>query len=208
MKKIDQSISKNYLPLRLDLDDLHAIEEVLKEATKEYQIDCGDFQFDSVDELAGKLKDATLRELEIKSLSPYLRIELTKLFASVYVGSNEIDSAGLFHKVDSILRKARIPLFFLYSYYSVWSLNIFIILLEFIHRSPVLDWLFWGMLLGVLRVGYVRLTRHSSVIVASTRLAGSFFRRKKDDLLLAVISGLVGALLGIAGTILVNYLKK
>jgi hypothetical protein len=210
MRELDKPISKEYLPLTLFRDDLESIERVLKQSTEAVEIEAGGFQFDSIDELITKLSDRRVREMEIRASRPYIRIELAPMWAKLYVGSSANASAGPFYRLDQVLRRARRRLWPLYSFYFVWIVNgalwVSIPLRPKVSRAATivftatsLAWVVWTV--------YVRLRRHSTIILIP-RGSASFWVRKKDELLLAVVSALLGAILGAAGVLLVRYFGK
>jgi len=58
-------------------------------------------------------------------------------------------------------------------------------------------------------VVFTRLNRHLTIILKRNKEQGSFIQRKKDELAVAIVAAILGALIGIAGTVLVTtYLKK
>jgi hypothetical protein len=65
-----------------------------------------------------------------------------------------------------------------------------------------------GVLAWVLWVLFVRLKRYSVVRLERRSDKRSFFQRKKDELALMIISALIGAGLGVAGTMLAGQLHK
>jgi hypothetical protein len=209
MKKLDPSISVDYLPLRLNLDDVQAIETVLRESAKSISFEAEGFEFDSLDELTAKFRSRTLRNLKISSSSPHTQIDLSSHWGRLYVGSSEITSIGVFHKLDEVLKHAGIRMQLLYNYNITWVFIVMYPLLGALTHEPIVT--ISAYLLGlawILWIGYVRVSRHSMVSMISKSQSGTFFSRKKDDLILALISGLIGALLGIAGTLLSTYLTK
>ena len=204
-------ISKaDVLGLRLDRDDLASIEAVLRDSAEGLEIETDGFQFDSLEELTTKFHDRTLRGVDIRTRRPYVSIELTRMWAKLYLGSSINASAGLFYRLDRILSRARRPLWPLYSYYFIWVLNGVFLLSTPLHRyigASAATPLVAGSLAWVIWANCVRFRRHSLITLAA-RGSSSFWARKKDDLLLALVSALLGAILGVAGTLLAPYVHK
>jgi hypothetical protein len=210
MKKLDQSISVEYPPLKLYRDDLEKIEDILKDSLHEVEIVVGELQFDSIDELAAHFSHGRIRSLKLGSKSPYTTIELAKMWSRLYVGSSEDVALARFHRLDEILRAARRSCWRLYNLFFVMILmpvglgaSPFIFKLSetaaIVIGATSVAWLVW--------VTYVHLRRHSTIWL-SHRGAISFWARKKDDLVLTAVKVVAGAVLGAAGTLLVQWFGK
>lgn len=212
MEPIDQSISQDHLPLKLFLDDLERIEQILKDSCSSATFETEGFRFGSLEELTSKIKKSRLETLHIKVNSPYVTIELTKNWARLYVGSSKDQSAGIFFKIEQILSARVRPLKWLYSYIFVSVLTVGCLFLSNIIPLKtdirivlslyliLLAWLLW--------VAYIRLRHHSTIVLKRKEEQGSFIERNKDNLAVAVIAAIAGAFLAIIGTILVGYIKK
>jgi hypothetical protein len=209
MRRVDEPISKEYLPLRLFLDDLQEIENILKGPAQSVSIKVRGFEFDSIDEFSKNSGHRKITDLQITCSTPYVSLEFTRFSARLYVGSSDDTAAGLFHKLDQLLTQSRIPFWFLHSYYFVWVLNILLPLnTAVVSNEPTSTSVSLVAGAWIFRVLYVRLRRHSTVILSNRNERSTFLSRKKDDLILALISGIIGALLGIAGTLIVNQLTR
>jgi hypothetical protein len=204
MKKLNQPLSKEYMPLKLYLDDLNEIEGIVKESTATMELEADGFQFASVEEMAHKLRDRSITGVKLTISQPYSTIELERLWAKLYVSSSETLGAGLFHKLDHVLAQARRPLWFLYSYYFVSPLGSLagIMILKSLWALGIgpIGWALW--------VFFVRSRRHSLVIIVARKGIGSFWTRKKDDIILVGMGAFIGAILGVIGTLLISYLSK
>jgi hypothetical protein len=68
-------------------------------------------------------------------------------------------------------------------------------------HAASLMWLVWVL--------FVRLRRHSTILLAPRSGFNGFWLRKKDDLIVAAVSSVLGAILGVAGTLLsIHYVGK
>ena len=74
-------------------------------------------------ELLSMVKKIRLKNVHIKSDSPYVTIELTRLWAKLYVGSSEDKSAGIFYNLDQILSSRNRSSKWLYNYLFLWILS-------------------------------------------------------------------------------------
>jgi hypothetical protein len=155
-----------------------------------------------------------LGNLKITGRKPYANIDLDRLGASLYVTADEENGSGVFLELDNVLapRQRRWPI--LYSGWFVWTLILLNISSSFIRYNfgwestiysaafslVVLFWVFWTGFFLIRRSAVINLKRHSE--------RTSFFQRKKDELILAVISLVLGTLIGIFGTKLADRFLK
>ena len=121
MEQIKRPIVKEYLPLKLYLNNLRAIQTILSEAD-DFSITIGDIKYNSTEELAENLKNKIFYAAEINTRKPYLNIDLSKFNSRLFVSSDEPLEAGLFYKLDTLLRGTRRKPAFMYSYYWIWGL--------------------------------------------------------------------------------------
>lgn len=182
----------------------------MKESARGLDIRAEGFQFDSIAEMAAHFHDGRIGEVEIRTSSPYVTIELTQIWAKLYVGSSENATAGMFYRTDKVLRAARRPLWPLYSSNFVWTLSVgFFVSTVCVARTGVAVTTVLSAVISawVVWVGNVTLRRYSSILL-ERRGSASFWSRRKDDLLSALVAALLGAILATAGTLLVQYLGK
>jgi len=198
MKKINKTLSKSYITARLFLDDLKSIEELIGNK-RSYSIETEDYEFKNIEELKNKYNNQKLNKVKISAHDPYITIEFHKMWVKLYCGSDDTESAGLFYKLDSIISSSSRKPNFVYSYYSIWFINIILFLIP---RTSVIynNNLIFGIIsaifiLWILWVGYVRLLNSSEVILSEKGDVKNYFSRNKDTLTSAIISGLVVAIL-------------
>ena len=219
MKRVDKSISKKYLPLRLYLDDLEEIEGFLSQDHR-ISFESGDYQYDSVAELAQNRKEEILYDLEISQHDPYILVELKRTWARVYVASSEPTSVGIFYNIDQLLRRRRRSPSFFYTRYFIWLFNGFVILgnlllwanllghLGLRHLSLAVVVLVIAaaivLLAAVAWIASVRVWRYSTIVLRHRREARGFFARNRDSLIVAIIAAIIGASLGIIATVVLG----
>lgn len=202
MQKIEDSITKSYLPVKIYIDQIEEIANLFKENNIEYTLQTDHYKYDSFSELINSSKETTIKMLKINTHSPYISIELNKRWANLYTSSNKTFTAGIFYKIDKILTDSRRFLSFFYSYYFIFSANIIIFLSnllskkwqlypEYIDNTLNIIWFLW-----LIKIIYVRYNHHALIQLVKKGNAPNFFQRKKDDLILALVSGSIGAILG------------
>lgn len=214
MKRKPEALT-NYLPLILWREDLEELMSVLSRRNGAVEIVKGDYIFDTLDELAAHVGSRDQTNLTISSSKPYAQIELQPSASRVFVMAEDATSS-IFYEIDTVLtsRQRRIPL--LYSYSAVNTISTAVILLSFFAGWSVSHAGMPGYfsLIPLLLVGwtvwvlFVRLKRNSVIRLERRVDRKSFFQRKKDELALMIISALIGAGLGVAGTMLAGYFHK
>jgi len=215
MKKIDKSISKEYLPVNLYLDDLENIHGILREVSDSVSIETDEYKFDTIEEVASNRKGDRIKELHLKTTTnPHVTLGFTPLWARIYVSSSEANGAGIFYKLNQVIEKRTRTLKWLYSFYVpfivggimllssrflpslTYSSSPFYVSLAVSVTALLFMWVIW--------ITYVRLRKHSTIALIHRSTEKSFLQRNKDNLILVIISALLGAILGVAGTLIVN----
>lgn len=117
MKKKEKSKRKEYLlPIQIYFEDLKKIEETLNEHTKQLTITTDEYEFENLDELYEKFKGTKLESLNIRSSSPHTKVEFDKFSASIYIGSSDTISCGIYHKIDKILSNRKHGISWIYNF--------------------------------------------------------------------------------------------
>ncbi|MBP7118864.1 hypothetical protein KBA63_02150 [Candidatus Woesebacteria bacterium] len=196
MEKISKTLSKEYLPVKVFIDDLKKIEEVLNNITssRDFEIRTSEYKFANIEELVEKCKGEKINYLEISIHNPYITIEFKKMWTRLYCGSDDMVGTGAFHKIDSIVSSTlRKPSFF-YSYYFTWGFNI--LWLIFLNLSSTAGKVITGFVLAlsvvwIFWVGYIRLMNSSEIVFENKGSVGGWFIRNRDQLFVQIIITLV-----------------
>lgn len=200
MKKINKPLLKEYLPVKIFLDDLELIEELFLKPKGNFRVEAEKFEFSSIEKLKQKYQNETITNLTISSKIPYVVIEFNKMWTKLYVGSNNNNDAGLFYKLDQIISCTTRNPSFLYSYYTLWIGSFFFIIVKLLSKEiayqtiSILSNVFIVWLLWVI---YIRLSKHSEIILSKRHDLQSFFMRNKDQ----IVVGAISAILGVVGTV-------
>jgi len=200
MRKLKGFNSEHLKNVVLYLDDLERIVEVFKEVTDKVDITLDSYALDNLSEIE------TLDEEFFNSVSIYgidrslvLSIDKSKVYLAEYEGS--LETRGFFEKVKKILNERRRK--FSWLFHSFWIipilvfLSIFLIIFSNQHNNILLKIIgiliiifviIWpGQLIGVFYRNKIYTSRKSEL--------SSFWKRKKDDIILAIISALIGGVI-------------
>lgn len=213
MKRKSKSISKQYLAIKIYLEDLESIERILKNSAKKFKVETDEYEFTSIAELKNQYKNTKPINLTISAWEPYIYIELNKLYVRLYCDSDDTSSSGIYYRLDKILSSAtRKPNFF-YTYKSVFVISLFSLipnsLINKIHPQALTLWktlfILWFIL--VLRMLYIRGFNSSDINLVNKDAIQDFFSRNKDQIIVGLLNGAIGAILGVVLTVLAFRFK-
>ena len=206
------SLSKSFGPLVLWLDDLEDIEARLQAYNPKLNIETEEYQFDSIAEFAEHFGGTVQRSLQITTSYPsFVSIELTPMSATMSVSTSGENASGVFYDLNEILSSRQRGVPWLYSYWFLWI----VVGISWVSTSwlPVnidnwFHFFLFPFLIWILWIPYVRARRYSLIRVEHKGAAKSFLQRNRDQLAVAVIAAslgaVLGAILGIAGTKIIN----
>ena len=103
MKRQRRSILRHYSPIKIYFDDLQEIIAIFERDNIVHEIKTEGFVWDSIEEL--KDKERKIVDLTITSSEPYVAVNLRSFETSLFVGDDDIKSAGILHKIDLIIKK-------------------------------------------------------------------------------------------------------
>jgi hypothetical protein len=207
MQKLDRSQHKNYGPVILWAEDLTALVSEL-ETCEEVEIVADDVKYESIEELIRESKGRRPLVVKITALNPHVSIELNPHRAWLYVSSSNLQSSGLFFKVDSILSHCERKLKFFYEFVTVMvsaTLLPNIFFLPFMQSFMFLHWWVFGATFAWLfYAAYINFWKYSLVHLVRRGDRPSFVKRNFDTIVIAIISALLGAVIGAAATKVVD----
>jgi hypothetical protein len=213
MKRINKSLSKEYIPVKLFLDELESIEEFLSIDKSGYKIETENLEFLSIEELRKKYQNESITNLKISSTTPLASIEFNKLWTRLYVGSDSNSESGLFYKLDKIILTTTRKPSFLYSRYTLSFGYIGFMFLKLLSHGvtyQIFSILNYLLLAWILWVIYVCFSKHSEIVLSKRHDIKGFLARNKDQIIINFFTTSIGFVLGILGTIItykMGYLK-
>ena len=203
MERLDSSRSKEYGPLVIWANDLVELFSELKDC-KDLEFVADDVKFDSIEEFIQECRGRKLSEVKIKVREPYLTSDLYPSWAKLYVSSSQLLASGLFLKVDSILSRCeRKPRFFFswaWPACSAWVIPNLFYLTPLKPLAHLQVWAFVLTFAWMFFVGYIHLWKFSTVYPVRQEDRPGFIKRNRDGIVIAVISALLGAVMGAAAT--------
>jgi hypothetical protein len=113
MEKIDKSISEDYGPVVLYIEDLEEMIDVFSESGGELEFISGDCKFDSIDELTDHFKNNYPNSVNLKQSKPYINVEIGENKSSLFASSSK-EAAYIVYRLDKIIKSTqrRFPLMY------------------------------------------------------------------------------------------------
>lgn len=205
MKRKFNSFKKEFPPIKLYLDDLKKIANILSEKCSVVSIGTDDCIFLNIDEL--KELDATLiKDLEISCKNPYLRLSFRPYRAELYFSEDNIENRGLASKLEDIIQKRQRNKLF---WWTVNSANIlFAISLSLIiywqTNSLVAAYIAFILLSFAFIPLVIKFKRHTTILLKNKKDDIGFYSRNKDKIILTILGAGIGAVF----TLLVQIFTK
>ncbi len=202
MKKLPLSHREKLNQSKFYLDDIENIVEIFREASGEVRIETKGYALDSVQELAN-LGSETINDLKISIQHPHVKLELQNFIIELYIGDDSPLSRGIFEKVKAIVNKknksfistlrnsafgvglssAFLFLGVIAAFQQSWSL----VTLALIAAITCAFWARWAW--------NEHFGRYSIIMLKKQAEHKSFVERNKDQIILIIVSGLVGAII-------------
>jgi hypothetical protein len=202
MKRKYQEIISRGPSVKLYREDIDSILEILKSSCGSITVSDDNYEYDSLEEFESK-KGKQPEVLKFQGSSPFVSLTFgSKTF--IYAGSSK-ESHAVYQQIDSILRQKKVSIWTALLR-RPWLILFFVIgITGFILFNETGIKVIWGII-SLVAISVAFLEKHygfvSSVNLIMKHEEKSFWVRKKDDILLAAISGLIGAAL----TAIVVYL--
>jgi hypothetical protein len=203
VKRKHLSLTRKLGPIVIYSDDLRAIAEIITEASKSVSISLksksDEYEFDSVAELEklGDLEETVFHNAEISSRGDiYITVSLNPFQARIYLSEDNTYGRGLLEKIQEILQPKNKYIFFFFLT-PIFSWPLFLFGISLYVKSKWISIIIILVALGWFAVGYkVSFKQYCTIYTKKRQEMPSFFKRKKDDLILAAISGIIGAIFG------------
>lgn len=209
MKKLDKSISKDFSPVVMYLEDLKDIERILREKGEDFQIKHADCLYDSVQELVDLIGSKEIKDVEIGSRNPYVSIGLKSTSTALYVsGGDTTLISGIFHQIEEVISRSNRRPRWIYKPSGAFILSILLIVIyEIFKAAGNAGYKTGGFLLvlwGILYIGgsWVTLFHHS--LVRLYEKPSGFIIRNRDQLIIQTFTALIAA----AGGYLLAIVQK
>jgi small-conductance mechanosensitive channel len=200
MEKIKESVEINYLPVKIFLDEIKEIVFLFKEANIPFIITTDLYEYDNYEELYSNEKSVTVKYLTIRSNKfNYISITFGQYGAFLRMTKENLEAEGVYSKINKLIKKRQRPFAFIYSlYFIVFVVNpLLFVIPMYLGLSHVIT-AYASLILCTIAISliiclcYIRLKRGAIVELIERKERSNFFKRKKDEIFLAIISAILG----------------
>jgi hypothetical protein len=200
MKRVGKSQSENLKPVFLYKDDISDLLEIFDRGCEEVEIEASGYALDDVSELEN-LSNEVINELHIQGREPYVSLHFKPNDVYLYIDEDTHHQIGVFEEIKSYVHSRRRKLSWLtqssiapgilggiaFQFIPIEKDEITVYSVSFVVSMFTLA-IFWGWWSF-----HSSFKKYSIIYTKRSRKDGRFIQRKKDDLLLAIISASVGA---------------
>jgi hypothetical protein len=215
MKRKRKPVSESLNPVILYYDDIEALFYIFQELSSNVELSTDEYDLASLADLLALEKDV-MHSLVIKVKQPFTYLELSPKSIRLYTDEDTIAQRGIIEKLKQYLNKRQRKLCWLIGNA---NLSLFVCLLSLVAAIVALVsgnliaislivpaailctlWARWAWIIEWRKWTVIYLKRKKDM--------PNFFMRKRDDVILAGISGLIGALLGALMTLLITKITR
>lgn len=211
MKEIPQPIDKSFPPLKLYIDDIATLYDLLKKNCAKVTLLTTKYELQDVS-LFKECGPKDIHELRFRCHDPYISLDFLPSRARLHIDDSSIVNKGLAYEITAILqkriRKCLRP-FSSVVFVSIIGFIAFLLPIMIIVRAPYdigasilgLCLFLAYILFGALSMVF-SLKRYSTIVFSESNRQSSFLSKNRDQLIIVVITVVLTAL----ATSLVNWL--
>lgn len=205
MKKTGTTRFEDFPAAKLYIEDIKEIVNIIESSCEKVTIRTGDFDEvlpSEIDDLVTSLNKKRFDDIFISAYSPYVSVDLRSYGVSAYIGEDELVQHGIVSKIREILEKRKKKYFG-----SVVNALGYLPMVGFGAALTRGEWGLAGIFIALsfLMIGPIvkyQMSQKVVMLTSSVNEKESFLTRRKDELLVASISALIGALVSF---ILIKY---
>ena len=215
MKKLLKSHSERLDPVKLYLDDIERILDIIRETCPETTMETDEYAVGEVAQLESLGRDS-INTLDIECSRPYITLQFRPYVTSLYIGQDTAEARGVFEKVKTVLvANRRRPQWLISNlWFATWlgvpSLLLFFAALE--RRSVAAG---AAAILGFVLAGAgtwwayeLAIHRHSVVVLRRRSQGASFWKRNRDRIITGIILSVIDLAAGSMFTLLIQWLLR
>ena len=209
MKKKNNSFSQNFPPVKINIDDIIRIIEIIETNCNNVEINIDDYVINEKKELY-EIPKEIIKKIEIKSSNPYISITFDKSSIRIYMAEASISNRGIFDAVRDIIQKNQLKS------WKILKLDIipvillslaFFITFGVIKISSTSDNVkkiinLAAIFCDIISIAWILLFQniqyrnYTRIYIKNNKKDSNIISRKKDDIIIAIISGIIGLITG------------
>lgn len=203
MRELKKGISVYFPPVRLYLDDVEELFNILKKHAKSVNIETEKYELDDVTHLK-EIKSDKIHKLTLSTSSPYISIDFENDSARIYFSEDTTLNRGILSEIEDVIKRCRRrfahifhkshPSFWLpavagaslvqvYKYTKGWPFGVIAALI----LTPIV--------LGFIFDWKIDFNQYSTIILSERHKQDTFFKRNRDGAIVGIIIAIVTAAL-------------
>lgn len=212
MKTLVKPIIKNYLPVKIYLDD---IEKICKAMEGDVDLIIDGIQYETLDEVKQNVKSEFAKEVEITSSKPYVTVNFNPYNVRVFFSDDTNEALCMFSKINNTITGCLRYPSKAYSFYFTWLFPFFLGILsvvlaikKFDYVENIVDSILGFFLVWSLWVCFIRVKKHARITLKYRVETPSFLKRNADQIILILFGAILGVVLTWIVPEMVEYVSQ
>ena len=196
MEKVENKTIEDFPSATLFFDDLSEIVAIFVGSCKRIELKAGDYRITDpkeLDELAKKFQKGRFGAIYLQGYDPYIQLNLATR-VSAYISEDSLEQRGIIAKCrDIVARGKKLNPFWLLN--AATNVPTLIAAWQLLSKEYLVGLLLLGLSFALIPVSVTYGMKNRVIVHTHTRASvTTFFQRKKDDIVLAIVSAAIGAL--------------
>lgn len=201
MRELKKSISVDFPPVRLYLDDVEQLFNILKKRAKSVNIETEKYELDDVAHLK-EIKSDKIHKLTLSSSNPYISIDFESDSARVYISEDTTLNRGILSEIEDVIKRCRrrIAHIFHKSHPEFYLSAVAALSVLQVHEY-MKGWLFGAftaliitpIVLGIIFYCKIDFYQYSTIILSERHGQDTFFKRNRDGIVVGIIVAIITA---------------
>lgn len=209
MEQIQNSISKKLPPVRLYIDDVRELHDFVRETAKEVTLNTSGYRLDNSEELRD-VPTPHIHNLDISAYRPHIQVRLTEVSADIYIGNGDVQAEGIAARIESILLKARVkvyflPMGFLSGFVASLPFCVGVFLMNLVIAATGAALILAYAIIGTIDFRF-RTRSYCTIVPVARKDEANFWKRNKDQIFLLLIGAIIGSIVTIVVKAIANLM--
>ena len=198
MKKLTSKTFENLPAITLYLSDLREILSILADSCEEVSFRTdgyNDVAISELDELVQNIESDRFSDIHIQAYRPYISVDLRSFGAQIYINENDTTQRGVASKIIEVF-KSRERRYFGKVINVLTGVSILVCAFLFGEGEyKYAGAMMLGTLLSIPQAIKYQMRNKVIILTENRNLRPSFFKRRQDDIVIALVAAAVGAIL-------------
>lgn len=201
MRELKKSISVDFPPVRLYLDDVEELFNILKKHAKSVNIETEKYELDDVAHLK-EIKSDKIHKLTLSTSSPYISIDFESGSARVYISEDTTLNRGILSEIEDVIKKCRRRIAHIFhKSHLEFYLPVVAVVSVVQAYEYMKGWLFGAFaaliiiptVLGLVFGWKIDFSQYSTIVLSERHKQDTFFKRNRDGIIVGIIVAIITA---------------